>query len=423
MSENGDVRQELLWQMQSEYTVMMNLAPIILGNNLQLGTYANSAALRTALLQWCYSSQNFGANPTVSAGTGTGADDDNRMQVDSLKKGNGKGKGKHAKPERQPHIQATRAIHASTRARTAAELHIGRKTAGDLVEEPTTNPPVTTSTHRKARTTRGAEAKANKWTLWKRISPLKQPQKHRARSWLSRAIQTSNRKVGSWVSQSILFLPQRDKLVQSFCFLTVVHSFTPVQSHVQDKKVPLPAPGFHTASGARLQHDGGRQVTFKLPEGRTVRVLFHACEVQKPIPSLGCLAQQGCWSDLRADTGPLFFPDKIKTKHGQTQLHKEESLFFVNGMLVAPLSTAGVSDEVAQESHLPAGPQMLDDVEEPMPARPATLKDPSTPDQIVLEQKSRTHFSSQPWCVESRGRDSPHREQSKFDAIVPQLQF
>ena len=61
-----------------------------------------------------------------------------------------------------------------------------------------------------------------------------------------------------------------------------------------------------------------------------------------------------------------------------------------------------------------------------MPSRLATLKDPGTPDQIVLDQHSRTHFPSQPWCkvcVESRGRDSPHREQSKIDAAVPQLQF
>ena len=50
-----------------------------------------------------------------------------------------------------------------------------------------------------------------------------------------------------------------------------------------------------------------------------------------------------------------------------------ESLFFVRGMLVAPLSTAGVSDEVAQELQMPMGPQMLEDVEEPMLARPATL--------------------------------------------------
>ena len=75
-------------------TVMMNMAPIFLCSSLQLATYANSTPLRAALSQWCYSSRNFGANPTVSAGTGTSADDD-RMQVDSLNKGKEKGKGKH----------------------------------------------------------------------------------------------------------------------------------------------------------------------------------------------------------------------------------------------------------------------------------------------------------------------------------------
>ena len=86
----------------------------------------------------------------------------------------------------------------------------------------------------------------------------------------------------------------------------------------------------HTTSGARLQHDGGRLVTYKLPEGLTIRVLFHACAVQKPIVFLGCLAQQEYWSDLRADIGTLFFPDMIQTNHSQSQLHKEESLFFLS---------------------------------------------------------------------------------------------
>ena len=61
-----------------------------------------------------------------------------------------------------------------------------------------------------------------------------------------------------------------------------------------------------------------------------------------------------------------------------------------------------------------------------MLARPATFRDPGTPDQIVMEQNNLTHFPSQPWCkmcVESRGHDSPHREQSKVDAVVPQLQL
>ena len=59
----------------------------------------------------------------------------------------------------------------------------------------------------------------------------------------------------------------------------------------------------------------------KLPEGRTIRVLFHACAVQKPILSLGRLAQRGYWSDLRADIGTLFFPDETQTKRSHTQLH------------------------------------------------------------------------------------------------------
>ena len=117
-------------------------------------------------------------------------------------------------------------------------------------------------------------------------------------------------------------------------------------------------------------------MTYKLPEGRTIRTFFLACAVQKPILSLGRLAQQECWSDFRADTGTLFFLDKTQGKRGHTQLHKEESLLFVKETMVAPLTIAGVSDEVRQEIQLPAGPQMLENVEETMLARPATLRDP-----------------------------------------------
>ena len=67
----------------------------------------------------------------------------------------------------------------------------------------------------------------------------------------------------------------------------------------------------------------------------------------------------------------------MQTKHSQTQLHKEESLFFAKGMLIAPLPTAGMRDEVAQGLQMSIYPQMLEDVEEPMLARPATLGDSS----------------------------------------------
>ena len=120
------------------------------------------------------------------------------------------------------------------------------------------------------------------------------------------------------------------------------------------------------------------------------------------------------------------FLTEFKHNTAKTQLHKEDRLFFVKGKLMAPLVTAGVSDGVAQELQMPTGPHALEDAGAPMPSRLATLEDPGTPDQIVLDLHSLTHFPSLPWCkvcVEFRGRDAPHREQSKRDAVVPQLPF
>ena len=59
----------------------------------------------------------------------------------------------------------TRALHTSTRARTVANLDIGRKTAGILVEERMTIPP--TEILAKARVNTQAKGKANTWTLSK----------------------------------------------------------------------------------------------------------------------------------------------------------------------------------------------------------------------------------------------------------------
>ena len=113
-------------------------------------------------------------------------------------KANTKSREEIARPARP-----TRALQTSTRARTETNLGIGRKTAGNQVEERTTIPPVTTATCRKARTTRKAKVKANTLTLWKRISLLPQLQpccvlhKHTVQLESSCAIQTWNRV--SWV--------------------------------------------------------------------------------------------------------------------------------------------------------------------------------------------------------------------------------
>ena len=142
----------------SQGTVMMNVAPIFLGSTLQLGTYANSAALRTALLQRCFSSRNFGASPTVPAGNGTGADDDNRMQVDCLKKGTEKGKTKHQnqKGTRSSNSSKTNNRDINTCKNCGRTGHWVKEIAGDQVEEHTTTATVTTALQTKAITIRRA---------------------------------------------------------------------------------------------------------------------------------------------------------------------------------------------------------------------------------------------------------------------------
>ena len=66
-------------------------------------------------------------------------------------------------------------------------------------------------------------------------------------------------------------------------------------------------------------------------------------------------------SDHPAETGTLFFPDRIQTQLSQILLHNEDSLLFVKGMLMTSLVTADVSDDVAQELLFDA--QTLEDVE------------------------------------------------------------
>ena len=79
-----------------------------------------------------------------------------------------------------------------------------------------------------------------------------------------------------------------------------------------------------------------------------------------------------------------------------TVAHRRSFVLRQKDALMAPLVTAGVGTDVAQKLQMPTGRQALEDVEEPMPSRPVTCKDPGTPDQIVLEQRRLTHFPSHP---------------------------
>ena len=77
-----------------KYTVMMNMAPIFLRNSVQLGTYANSTALlRAALFAVVLLLSKLWSESDRVIWNVTSADDD-RMQVNPVKKGKRKGKGK-----------------------------------------------------------------------------------------------------------------------------------------------------------------------------------------------------------------------------------------------------------------------------------------------------------------------------------------
>ena len=97
---------------------------------------------------------------------------------------------------------------------------------------------------------------------------------------------------------------------------------------------------------AELGSNTTEDVWFDSRVERDERSEFFFARAQKPILSFGCLAKQGYWSDLRTDAGALHVPD-----NSQIQLHNEGSLFFVEGRLMSPLMTTGVSDAVAQAAN------------------------------------------------------------------------
>ena len=146
--------------------------------------------------------RNFGANPTASSGNGTSADDD-RMQVDSLKKGKRKGKGTNQRQRGNRTTSTTNTSSADINAcKNCGKPGHWRKIAGIPVEERMTIPP--TEILAKTRVKTQVKGKENTWTLSKQnnFSLMKQPQpcrilrKIRALLENSRAFRAWTR--GSW---------------------------------------------------------------------------------------------------------------------------------------------------------------------------------------------------------------------------------
>ena len=114
-----------------KYTVMMNMAPIYLRNSLQLGTYANSTALGVTPLETLERVQPRHLEmERVQMMTGC------KLTLSRKARRRAKANSK----TRKEIARTTRAPQTSTRARTVANLDIGRKIAGILVEERVTIP-------------------------------------------------------------------------------------------------------------------------------------------------------------------------------------------------------------------------------------------------------------------------------------------
>ena len=132
-----------------KHTVMMNMAPIFqeqfaVGYLRQQCRSLNSVVAMVLLFPQLWSKSDLVIWKWNRCGLMT-----TRCKSTLSRKARGRAKANtKARKEIARTTQATRAIQTSTRARTVAELDIGRTTAGDQVEEPTTVPPVSTATQK-----------------------------------------------------------------------------------------------------------------------------------------------------------------------------------------------------------------------------------------------------------------------------------
>ena len=243
-----------------------------------------------AQLQWCYFSRNFGANPTVSSGNGTSADGE-RMQVDSLNKGKRKGKGKNQ------HQRGNRTTNTSS---TDINTWKNCGKTGQLAKD-CWNRGGGAYDNSACRNTGKDKSKNTGEGKGKHVDVVETEQLHPSETASTVSYPSQDPSVVRELSCIFSVEPwimgvalnsvssTRRQAGAEYLLLGALLHACPISCPGQ--KIPLPELGIHTASGARLQHDGGRLVTCKLPEGRTNRVLFHACAVQKPILSLGRLAR------------------------------------------------------------------------------------------------------------------------------------
>ena len=172
----------------------MRMAPIFLGNNLQLGAYANSIGPNSFVAMVFFLPQ-FWEHPQPRQ------PEMEQMQImtTGCQSTLSRKARRRAKANTKIRTVFAQATQMSTLARTVVELDMSERLLETRWRGHTTTP---TTTQTEARTTRKTRAKANRWTWCKRGRLPKQPQprriphRHRARLTLCGAIPTCNRMGG-----------------------------------------------------------------------------------------------------------------------------------------------------------------------------------------------------------------------------------
>ena len=241
-----------------------------------------------------------------------------------------------------------------TRVSIAASPDIGRKTARSQAEERLTAPPVVSP---KAKARQGKSKGQNKGKTMdvaqKNISFGKSLSSYA--SLISQSIPSQSPSVidASWCNSGAVGRARRldFDLEGSMC--------SGKEYLLLDSCAQIPA--------CPIDYPGESVVDRPWSPYRDERSEFFLC--RNPFFPSVVLQNEGIGVILALTRAPCIFQTTVR-------FHCTMKAACFSSKLISPLTATGVSDDVAQELQMPIGPQAVSDVEEPMPSRPATLRDP-----------------------------------------------